>query len=399
MGFGDRFTITFEQYDETARAQGWIPFKLRVTRDGDSSGALCSFGVWFAEVQWGYETLRKDIGSALDRAAIRWAVAQVEERVRHNDLPETRTIEVQELLMNQAEFARVKVMARSKTCAYQMASGRDMFCSAAARDDATAVGSSGLRRLAPTSEPSCFECELPDTDFLCSHLKHPQVQGSQTLNDYRRMLVSALCDLDRPEIRNKNCHAGGNQCWTRIVEPTIEAPPAVPFSPRDLPVALDFLDAVWERLFKHRLLGRLTTEKTAAIVLPCATKEEFDSRLGDLNELFKRMNIPDDDLPEEKRAQIHEQATFVRMQSCLDAKIEDEADREKVKNGIERLRAINTVRNKLTHGGSELTNALNRLGIEYPITDYSKAWDSIRSKAAEALTTIRKVIENVSEDS
>lgn len=218
------------------------------------------------------------------------------------------------------------------------------------------------------------------------------------MDDYERVFFSALCDLGKPEIQNKKCHASGNSCWTRIVEPEIEQPPAVPFSPRDLPVALDFLDVVWQQIFKHPLLGRLNVEKTAAIVLPCATKEEFASRLGDLNELLKRMNIPDNDLPEDKRAQIEKQQTFVRMQASLDAKIKDETDRERANDAVEKLKTINAVRNKLTHGGAELASALNRLGIQYPISDYSKAWDSIRSKAAESLTNIRKVLGNASEN-
>lgn len=300
MAFGDTLRITFEKRDERIRAEAWIPFWLRVTRDGDSSGAPCSFGVCYAEVQWGYETLWKDIGSALDRAAIRWAVAQVEDRIRHNDLPEARTNAVQKLTMDRTEFERVKLMARSKACDYQMTLGRELFCSAASSQEGT-VREHEFRWLAPTSRRVCAECDLPDTDFICSHVKHPIVTFRE--KNYRQF-AEALCDIGRSEMEKNgcDCYPGGNQCWTRIVEPTIEAPPAVPFSPRDLPVTLDFLDVVWQQIFKHPLLGRLSTEKTAAIVLPCATKEELSSRLGDLNELFKRMDIPDENLPEEERA-------------------------------------------------------------------------------------------------
>lgn len=42
-------------------------------------------------------------------------------------------------------------------------------------------------------------------------------------------------------------------------------------------------------------------------------------------------------------------------------------------SAMDDLVAMNTVRNRLTHGESELAEALNRLGIE--LTDYAKAWD------------------------
>ena len=60
------------------------------------------------------------------------------------------------------------------------------------------------------------------------------------------------------------------------------------------------------------------------------------------------------------------------------------------------LRVINDVRNKLTHGGSELAEALDKLDIEYPIRNYVQAWDQPRSKAAAALTTIRSALQSAS---
>ena len=64
-----------------------------------------------------------------------------------------------------------------------------------------------------------------------------------------------------------------------------------------------------------------------------------------------------------------------------------------VLDAIGNLRDINTVRNKLAHGGAELVEALNRLSIEYPIRDYAKAWDRVRAVTAEALTTIRSALQ------
>jgi len=113
---------------------------------------------------------------------------------------------------------------------------------------------------------------------------------------------------------------------------------------------------------------------------------------GRLNELFKLMEIPDELLSQ----QIDRQQTFNRISACLETKVQDAAERENAANAMNDLRAINIVRNKLTHGGSELAEALNRLDIEYPIQNYEREWDQVRSKAAAALTTIRSAVQSAS---
>jgi hypothetical protein len=115
--------------------------------------------------------------------------------------------------------------------------------------------------------------------------------------------------------------------------------------------------------------------------------------MGDLNELFKLMEVPDELLAEP----IDKQQTFNRMRACLERKIENATDSENVAAAIEDLRAINTVRNKLTHGGSELAEALNRLEIGYPIADHGKAWDQVRCRAVSALTVIRSALQTAIE--
>ena len=105
------------------------------------------------------------------------------------------------------------------------------------------------------------------------------------------------------------------------------------------------------------------------------------------------MDVPNESLPEDKR-EIDERQTFTRMMACLEALITDEAEHERVRGAVDNLRAVNMVRNKLTHGGWELVKALNQLRIEYPISEYGKAWDRVRAKTAEALATIRSALQS-----
>jgi len=391
----NRFRIVFEGFsaEETGqiRAEGFLPFKLRARLDVEHPSHSYTFGVRYADVNLEFDALRSELGEPLDRATIRWAVAQAEERLRSGRMPSEPTREIEKLVLTEADLALLRSMALEKTCEYQTRSGRDLFCSAASTNDRTVVGSAGLRRLAPTSRPMCKQCNMPDTDYVCAHLTHPKVVGAEAIGVSGRQLVGAYCEIGQEEVRSdpSRCRAGGHRCWTRIVEEPPARSASVPYTPRDLPVALDFLDAVWKQTFGHPLLRLRSVEKTAALSLPCATAEELKSRLGDLNELFKLMEVPDELLSEP----IDRQQTFNRISACLETKVRDAAERENAANAMDDLRAINVVRNKLTHGGSELADALNRLDIEYPIHNHGQIWDQIRSKAAAALTTIRSALQ------
>lgn len=390
------FRIVYEAFSDTEapqiRAQGFLPIKLRAMPDVENPSHSFLFGVRHADVDLQYDALRSELGEPLDRATIRWAVAQAEERLRSGRIPAEPTREIQKLILTEADLVLIKSMALDKTCDYQTRLGRELFCSAASANDQAAVGSSGLRRLAPTSRPICRQCTMPDTDYICSHLSHPKVKAFEAIGSIARQFVGAYCEAGQPGVTTNSslCRAGGHSCWTRIVEEPPARSASVPYSPRDLPVALDFLDAVWKQTFGHSLLRLRSVEKTAALSLPCATVEELKSRLGDLNELFKLMEVRDELLSQ----QIDRQQTFNRISACLETKVQDGAERENVTNAMNDLRAINTVRNKLTHGGSELVEALNRLDIEYPIQNHGQAWDQIRSKAAAALTTIRSALQS-----
>jgi hypothetical protein len=156
---------------------------------------------------------------------------------------------------------------------------------------------------------------------------------------------------------------------------------------------IDFLNTVWERAYNRPLLRLRSVEKTAALSLGCTTQNEFRARLQDLNELFKLMDIPDELLPESDRP-IDKRQTFTRMVACLEARITDEAERERLRASVDGLRAVNTVRNKLTHGGgSELVAAMCIFESNIRYRTMGKAWNAVRAKIAEALATIRSALQ------
>jgi len=110
------------------------------------------------------------------------------------------------------------------------------------------------------------------------------------------------------------------------------------------------------------------------------------------------MDVPDDLLPDESKPTgkqpIQAAEKLNRLSACLRKKLRPD-DYEQIDTAVSILKAINVMRNKVTHDGVELVDAFLALGIEYPIYDYARAWDQLRSKAAEALTIIRSLLEAV----
>jgi hypothetical protein len=238
----DRFRIEFEGFAASEaphiKAQGWFPFKLLAMPDVDHPSYRYIFGVRYADVDLQYDALLAELGGSLDRALVRWAVARVEDRLRLGRIPPppARTGPTEALVLTETDIALLRSLALEKTCEYQVRSGRELFCSAASPGDETAAGRAGLKTLAPTSRPMCKQCNLPDTDYICSYLTHPQVTGPRTIGDQSRYLTGALCEIGRTEIRNdpSRCRANGHTCWARIVSESSESAPVVPYLPSRL---------------------------------------------------------------------------------------------------------------------------------------------------------------------
>ena len=87
---------------------------------------------------------------------------------------------------------------------------------------------------------------------------------------------------------------------TRIAQSVLpsgsRSPPSHPSS-LTLPEAIDYLDAVWRVRFAQRLFNLPGAAKTASLSLPCATSDEFDSRLSALSDLLDRMTVRPPDAP------------------------------------------------------------------------------------------------------
>src|SRR5438067_2378637 len=88
----------------------------------------------------------------LREAALRLGVQRLAAILQERDVTLNEIIDVRVFT---EDVPTITQLAQEKTCSYQSWQGRDLFCTAASPNDETAVGSIGLRSVAPTSRPVC----------------------------------------------------------------------------------------------------------------------------------------------------------------------------------------------------------------------------------------------------
>jgi hypothetical protein len=325
---------------------------------------------------------------------LRFAVRQIDGQLRTGVLPATPSVEVHLLRVEEGDLPLLASMLGAKTCDYQLRDGRDLLCSAATPNDQTQVGRLGRRIVAPTSTVACLACALPDTDYLCSRLLHPQVIGTRTIGGPFpvRTLGQCACDIGRQEVREPDkCRASGHRCWTWIVEPELEAV-TIP-AEKMLGEAFDFLNAVWELHFGRPLLRLRSVTSTGRLSQPCRNRSEFDSAMSALDDTLKLLEIGDELLPAEQRG-IPKQHTFKRLQACLEAGL-DEADVARLQQALGILMATNDIRVAAQHGGTKrsLPEAFERLGLRFT-PSWPEIWGGVQAKVIEALGVLRAIVDS-----
>lgn len=284
------------------------------------------------------------------------------------------------------------LMLGDKDCSYQVLDTGNLFCSAAAPNDETAlpIVLSNGRRVAPTSRPLCAACSLPDTDYICSHFMHPQVWGIRAMGGpsgfTSRDVMDGMCDLNRPEFANhKDCHAGGNSCWARIVDVETTATPET--APQSILQALDDLEVRWRLAFGQSIVRLPGAEEVSSLAQPCSTRDEFERRLSSLSDVIKLLDVPDqllpagDGLPEKSH-------TLARLELVFELRLTDE-DRAEVMKAIAALRSINRLRVGGQHSGAQgdRARAADTLGVALD-GGWGEAWDRVRAVASHALRDI-----------
>ncbi|MEX0833544.1 MAG: hypothetical protein WD276_06695 [Actinomycetota bacterium] len=321
----------------------------------------------------------------LEDALLRYAVARFTQAILDGLLPSSEHSLYEDVKLEEADLPAIIAMMAEKNCSYQRHEGRDILCSAAVPDDPTAKGVVGVAVIAPTSPALCMSCELPDTDFVCSHFLDPRVTGDSGPDGRNRNLLDGVCELGRSEIDHDpgGCRAGGHSCWEYVIQPP--APAKVAPLPLALPEEIDFLETSWRLAFRASLVRIPEVSAAAELSKPCSSVEEFEARVVAMASLLDALDVPGDE-----SASDH---PLDRMLSLLKERLKED-DFGPVQAALVDLEGIvqlsEALQNKMMKG--KLQRALSRLRVPYPTGDWGETWDRIRSLSASAVTVIRKAV-------
>ena len=371
-----------------------------VVRDGGRTSVEVALPMGLAQRLLGgsYRAVEQPDRDRLSAALLRFGVRRIERAISAGlpfveQEPGVATITVQE-----EDLQELRDLLGDKTCEYQIEDGRELFCSAASRSDSTVTHQVGRRRLAPTSRRICLECDLPNTDVVCSHLVHPSVSAMGPVgSSWDRFVELAVCDQGRPEIEwgngHQDCRAGGHGCCERIVE-TVEAPVQPVLSPLSLLDQIDFLATAWRLLFDERLLELETTAHVGGLALGCSNKEEFKARLSDLAALLERFRVPRQLLPADADVP---RGALKQVEAVLQREADDPAAEASISQAVTTLRALVNVRHGYQHSDAEkrLPANFSTLGIPYPPTDWDRTWSQMRARAVDALAALRHEVQRI----
>ena len=164
----------------------------------------------------------------LQRVVIRYAIQRIEQGRREDIFPNPPNGTTDNIFVERDDRPMLRQMLQDKTCEYQIKEGRDLLCSAASEANATVHSQRGFQFIAPTTQALCRACGLPDTDYLCSHLTHPEVLARSDRGTLAvRQLVSGLCNIGHSEVNQspERCRPGGHECWERLIESMQQAIP------------------------------------------------------------------------------------------------------------------------------------------------------------------------------
>lgn len=334
-----------------------------------------------------------DITAKIDMALVAFGAIKTENEAISGTLDSLADSAVHEVIItsNDDELESLVDLIRTKECSYQVESEGDLFCSAASQVDEQVVGTIGLRRIAPTTGPVCIGCNMPDARLVCSHLAHPAVwseggMGSGAIPP--RTIQQAACERNQPEIADPGgCRPGGNPCWSRVIETGVHVASQSP--PRSLADALDFLDSAWQLRYGAGILNIKSVADVVGLASACSSREDFKSRVSELDDLIKNFVIADAALPAETT--IPADQTLNRLEAIFGAPpLSDTVAPEAIKV----LRTVSRIRVGYQHtdAAAKLQEHFRALGIENAALDWPTTWDTVRSVTADALILLARAL-------
>lgn len=167
-----------------------------------------------------------------------------------------------------------------------------------------------------------------------------------------------------------------------------EAPPPAPryASPLTLPDSIGYLDAIWRLRFDSALVKLPGPGQCARLAVEVGSVEEFQAATSALGEILAELQVPKVE-GNSSRHPLGRLGGYLKQQLA-------EPNPGRLDHAIATLDAVRLIRNGIQHSDAttRAVNALGNLGIRYPVTSWSEAWDRIRALATQAFDTIRDEI-------
>ena len=167
--------------------------------------------------------------------------------------------------------------------------------------------------------------------------------------------------------------------------------------PEALLEAFDFFASVWRNAFGAPLFGaQRQLTPLASLMLPVATRSDFESRLSQLDALLKSLQVGDDLLDLMAPVTTRDQ-TLNRLESAFKKRFgESSPEFRSAANSLQPLRRLNDLRNAVQHPGTkrgkDLPSALAALGLGYP-PSWARDWDRLRSLVRLCIVDLRSLLQ------
>lgn len=140
----------------------------------------------------------------------------------------------------------------------------------------------------------------------------------------------------------------------------------------------------------------------ASLALPCSSRTEFESRLSALADIIDKLKVDDAVLPamteDDKAEKIR--GSLDAFQIALEHKLPPQ-HHANIQKTVRTLRMVRQARNALQHGITKdggLTAKLREIGIHDAPPNWEGAWNTIRTKTADALNLLRNELRSALDD-
>lgn len=329
----------------------------------------------------GQEVVEASIGEVASELTQRWVLERIRALATSDDLPRSGLLTIE---VGDNEVEEIRGLPNRKTCRYRKGISPEFECSIVTMSEGRSI-----------VEADCQRCGMPDDPFRCAWSAHPSIPvtvDALSANIYRSE-PTARCGRPDPESRSRmptDCRIGGHGCWEIDVSPA-ESSVLVVRNAEDVAVAIDLLAAEWALRFGRKKRLYRSTSAQAAIRFGSVEVNDRDTFVSALQELvlvLDSLRVPkgDFDKPEGVPEKDWDECRDLqRLSVVVEANVSVDAEQ-----AASDLRVPLQINNAMKHERKAVPAALAKAGVDYPITNWGRAWASVLSHLHDSLLRLAR---------